>query len=294
VGSEHATVRSVVPSELCGPAPSSRNAALTRTAYVVQGEVAFSEWIQHGRQLGAIGRSAGWWIGDWLGYGNARYGDRYSRASRITGYDTQTLMNMVYVASRFSLERRRAGLSWSHHAELAAMPPEDQDRWLSRAEADRLSVRCLREEIRRERRAIEAAKQGQLPAGNGSGDAASPADGNGAAVAEGTVTEHHGSDLAALLPHLVELRELRDVVVERPLVPGDAVRISVRVDAAAPLTEERELLSISANVVNDAGETVVRANADVVCRDARDRAPQDEDATIAGTLNDVDIEQIPV
>ena len=99
-----------------------------------------------------IGRGAGWWIGDWLRYGNQRFGERYVRASRITGYDVQTLMNMVYVASRFEPEERREGLSWSHHAEVAAAEPDDRGRFLDMAETERLSVRCLREEVRRARR----------------------------------------------------------------------------------------------------------------------------------------------
>ena len=112
----------------------------------------FAEWLAYGRRLGVMGRSAGWWIGDWLAYGNHAFGERYARASRITGYDAQTLMNMAYVASRFDASRRRGKLSWSHHAEIAAMEPDEQDHWLARAETDRLSVRCLRESIRRERR----------------------------------------------------------------------------------------------------------------------------------------------
>jgi hypothetical protein len=173
VSDMHQTARSGASSELCGPAPPNTKAALTATAYVIHGNVPFSDWVQHGRRLGAIGRSAGWWIADWLRYGNARYGDRYARASRITGYDTQTLMNMVYVASRFEPSRRREGLSWSHHAEVAALPQEEQERWLSRAETDRLSVRCLREALRRERRAIEGRRQGQLPAEAGGREPAS-------------------------------------------------------------------------------------------------------------------------
>jgi hypothetical protein len=114
-------------------------------------DMSFSEWLEYGRRLGVMGRSAGWWIGDWLSYGNHVFGERYVRASRITGYDSQTLMNMAYVASRFDVSRRRGKLSWSHHAEIAAMEPEEQDYWLERAESDRLSVRCLREGIRRER-----------------------------------------------------------------------------------------------------------------------------------------------
>jgi hypothetical protein len=168
VSGEHPATGSDVTSQLCGSTEKQNGeltvaASITPTAYVIDGDVPFAEWVQHGRRLGVIGRSAGWWIGDWLSYGNTRYGDRYSRASRITGYDAQTLMNMVYVTSRFEPSRRHPGLSWSHHAEVAALPQEEQDRWLARAETDRLSVRCLREEIRRERRAIAAREQGQLP-----------------------------------------------------------------------------------------------------------------------------------
>jgi hypothetical protein len=115
--------------------------------------ISFAQWVDQGRKLGLVGRSIGWWIGDWLRYGNVAYGERYARAARITGLDIQTLMNMVYVASRFTPPRRREQLSWSHHAEVAALEPDDRERWLDRAAADRLSVRCLREEIRRERRA---------------------------------------------------------------------------------------------------------------------------------------------
>ena len=138
--------------------------ALTATSWCAQATMSFADWVEQGRRLGVIGRSAGWWIGDWLHYGNSVYGERYVRAARVTGYDTQTLMNMVYVASHIERSRRREKLSWSHHAEVVALEPAEQDRWLDRAEADRLSVRCLREEIRRETRAVETARERTLEA----------------------------------------------------------------------------------------------------------------------------------
>ncbi|MDQ3935765.1 MAG: hypothetical protein M3340_14170 [Actinomycetota bacterium] len=125
---------------------------MTRTSWLPADEMALSEWVDHGRRLGVIGRGIGWWIGDWLRYGNMKWGERYVRAARITGYDVQTLMNMVYVASAYEPSQRRANLSFSHHAELAALSPQERERWLDQAEADRLSVRCLREELRRVRR----------------------------------------------------------------------------------------------------------------------------------------------
>ena len=134
--------------------PQDLNRALTRTSWLPGEELRLSDWVEHGRRLGIIGRGVGWWIGDWLRYGNMKFGERYVRASRITGYDIQTLMNMVYVATAYESSQRRGNLSWSHHAELSALPPEERERWLDKAETDRLSVRCLREELRRERRLV--------------------------------------------------------------------------------------------------------------------------------------------
>jgi len=126
-------------------------ANLTTTSWSPCTELTVADWVRQGRWLGAVGRGSGWWIGDWLRYGNARYGERYVPAARVTGYDVQTLMNMAYVAGRFDMSRRRDGLSFSHHAELAGIPAEEQDLWLDRAEAGALSVRSLRSELRQTR-----------------------------------------------------------------------------------------------------------------------------------------------
>jgi hypothetical protein len=122
-------------------------------------ELGLAEWSAVGRRFGEIGRCSQWWLGDWILYGNARFGERYSRAVKLTGYDAQSLMNMVHVASRFDVYRRRENLSWSHHASLASLDLDRQEHWLSRAEAERLSVADLRVELRGERRAREAAER---------------------------------------------------------------------------------------------------------------------------------------
>jgi hypothetical protein len=102
---------------------------LTSTSWNVDARLDMRDWLRYGRRLGLLGRSVNWWIGDWLGYGNAAYGERYSRASRATGYDAQS-----------EPERRREGLSWSHHAELAALELAEQECWLTLAASHRLSV----------------------------------------------------------------------------------------------------------------------------------------------------------
>jgi hypothetical protein len=142
---------------------SDHSQRVTPTAWHPDPSLSMRQWVLDGQRLGAIGRGVNWWLGDWLRFGNAKFGERYVRAARITGYDVQTLMNFVYVASRFEPCRRNEKLSFSHHAELAALEPDDQDQWLERAETERLSVRDLREELRRVTRASEAASEELAP-----------------------------------------------------------------------------------------------------------------------------------
>jgi hypothetical protein len=130
-------------------------AELTRVGWRPTAEIDLAEWSAVGRRFGEIGRCSQWWLGDWIHYGNAKFGERYSRAVKLTGYDVQSLMNMVYVASRFEISRRRENLSWSHHSTLAPLEPASQEYWLSRALAEKLSVADLRVELRTRRRALK-------------------------------------------------------------------------------------------------------------------------------------------
>jgi hypothetical protein len=123
-------------------------------------DIGLDEWSAVGRRFGEIGRCSQWWLGDWIHYGNTKFGERYSRAVKLTGYDVQSLMNMVYVASRFEIYRRRENLSWSHHSALASLDRASQEYWLARAGADKLSVADLRVELRTRRRALEEAVSG--------------------------------------------------------------------------------------------------------------------------------------
>jgi hypothetical protein len=122
-------------------------AELSSVAWVPGSRLIYDEWRRQGARLGVASRSSAWWIGDWVRYGAQWYGPKYVVAARVTGYDDQTLMNMVYVGTRFEVSRRRENLSWSHHAELAALGLAEQERWLDRAAAEKLSIRALRREL---------------------------------------------------------------------------------------------------------------------------------------------------
>lgn len=151
---------------------ASGASSITATSWVATREIELAEWIAAGQYLGTVGRSSQWWIGDWILYGNTKFGERYARAARITGYDVQTLTNMVYVASRYEISRRREKLSWSHHESLAALTPAEQDHWLDQAAAERLSVADLRMLLRSARASSPEADAGEDPALSEAGDAA--------------------------------------------------------------------------------------------------------------------------
>lgn len=110
-----------------------------------------AEWLSAGRRLGAIGRCSQWWIGDWIRYGTARWGEKYAEAARVTGYDVASLRNMAWVAAQFDSSLRSDKLTWSHHVLLAPLEPDEQRRWLEHAQDQRLSVADLRTELRRTR-----------------------------------------------------------------------------------------------------------------------------------------------
>ncbi len=129
-----------------------------RTPYTPVGlqlpaRLTFERWHALGRRIGIISNASSWWLGDWALYGEGSYGEKYKQAIAVTGLDYQTLRNYAWVAGRFDLSRRRDKLSFGHHAELAALPQHQQDKWLDQAERNRWSRNELRAQLREEKRA---------------------------------------------------------------------------------------------------------------------------------------------
>ena len=111
-------------------------------------EQTFEEWVAMGRQLAAGSKVVNWWIGDWWAHGDHRHGARAKAAAEgIFGREFQTMRNIASVCRSFETSRRRDDLSFGHHAEVAALPPEKADAILSRAEREDLSVRDVRREV---------------------------------------------------------------------------------------------------------------------------------------------------
>lgn len=107
---------------------------VTRVGLRIPTDLHYGDWEVAGFRLAQAHNSSSWCLGDWIVYGQSRYEDRYRTAIAAVGLDYQTLRNYAWVARRFELERRREKLSFQHHAEVAALPADEQDYWLKRAE----------------------------------------------------------------------------------------------------------------------------------------------------------------
>jgi hypothetical protein len=108
----------------------------------------FEQWVEMGRRLCASSQVINWHIGDWWAFGNHRYGARAkSAAEGVFGLSFGTLANIASVARAFEPSRRHEVVSFAHHQEVAALPPEQADALLAKAETELLSTRELRREV---------------------------------------------------------------------------------------------------------------------------------------------------
>lgn len=122
---------------------------------IVDGAPTYEEWEGCGEVLSRADKMVHWWIGDWVNYGENRWGEKYAQALDETKFDYQTLRDDAWVARQFDLSRRRDNLSFSHHREVAALPITKQDELLAKAapvegeSRPRLTRNELRQEVKR-------------------------------------------------------------------------------------------------------------------------------------------------
>ncbi|WP_238592113.1 LmbU family transcriptional regulator [Pseudonocardia sp. EC080625-04] len=140
-----------VPPEVTARGVNCKRVVTTDVGLSIPRDLSFEAWERAGRQLSGLLNSSSWWLGDWLVYGKSHYSDRYQRGIQAAGLSYQTLRNYAWVARRFDLQRRRAALSFAHHAELASLPVEEQERWLDRSEQMQWTTKQLRAAICAER-----------------------------------------------------------------------------------------------------------------------------------------------
>jgi hypothetical protein len=110
----------------------------------------FETWSTITAMVGRVARSTQWWVGDALLSGEKRFGEVASQYSDITGYEKKTLMNFVWVCRAVDPARRRADLTFGHHALVAGQASSIQDYWLRAAAENGWSIEALREAMQPE------------------------------------------------------------------------------------------------------------------------------------------------
>jgi len=68
-----------------------------------------------------------WWIGDWLRFGEQRWGQMYDAAQRVTGYHYDHVRSAKRVAETYKIGERSPDLSWRHHHRAAALPQPERN-----------------------------------------------------------------------------------------------------------------------------------------------------------------------
>jgi N6-adenosine-specific RNA methylase IME4 len=104
-------------------------------------------------------RAVGWWVADWLRYGESRadWQERLSQVMDGAQIAEKTARNLKYIGENVAPSRRREDVDISLHSEVASLPPKEQEEWLEKAATEGWSKRELRAEIRasKRRRVIE-------------------------------------------------------------------------------------------------------------------------------------------
>lgn len=118
----------------------------TATGYYLRPGLSFDEWQAAGLSLRTMYRSTLLYLGDWLLYGEANYGEDWSQA--VDGYDERTLANAMSVCRRFPPSQRRVSehLAFGHYQALTSLPDAAAGPLLETADAEQWSVAKVRRE----------------------------------------------------------------------------------------------------------------------------------------------------
>ena len=121
---------------------------ITKNGLKFNKDLSFEEWQEIGKQLQKIHGSIQWWIGDWLNFGERKWGEKYTQAIEETGLDYDTLATYKRISQIFEFTPRGVNLSWSAHREIASAPSEKQNELLQKADKEELTSREIREMVR--------------------------------------------------------------------------------------------------------------------------------------------------
>jgi N6-adenosine-specific RNA methylase IME4 len=107
----------------------------------------YEDWLEFGHTLEYFEGKVQFVIGDWLNYGERKYGEKYAQATNAS--QRRTWQQYAWVAANVEIALRNAILGFHHHKAVAPLPPSEQRKYLSRAEHNGWSVSRLRTEVKK-------------------------------------------------------------------------------------------------------------------------------------------------
>lgn len=106
---------------------------------------AFEIWLTYGRALRRVKGALKFVLGDWLNFGEAAYGEKYSQALTLWPESNYgSLANTAYVCSNVDISCRHENLTFEHHYTVAKLDPDKQKELLDLAEENDWTVSELR------------------------------------------------------------------------------------------------------------------------------------------------------
>lgn len=121
---------------------------LSKTALNFKREVTREEWQKVFDALNHIEGCVQFWIGDCLKYREQKWG-MYNDIVEESGKSKQTLKDIKWVSDKVKPSCRQDDLSFEHHKQVASLEPAQQKELLQKAVDEELSVRDLRQEVRK-------------------------------------------------------------------------------------------------------------------------------------------------
>ena len=136
------------------------------TGLIIANDTSFEEWQSMGDWLQSAERSLMWWIGDWMRFGEHKWGEKYAQAIDATGHSYQTLADAKWVSERFDFSERSEKLGWSHFRQAASIKDKSARSLILRdAEQEGWSVRETRAAVNRIKNEARLPAQSEAVAG---------------------------------------------------------------------------------------------------------------------------------
>lgn len=136
-----------------------KNCVFAKNELVISNDITKQEWKDIGSGLTMINGSVQIWIGDWARFGEKKgfYTDTktYEEIADITGYSKKSIQEFKYVADHVPSSIRMEDMTFGHLQQVASLTPDKQELFLNKAVEEKLSVRELRNEIKRDNNPFE-------------------------------------------------------------------------------------------------------------------------------------------